>query len=325
MSFKKAFPSIATMLLVLVAGLGGYFYIFSQPVTKEAMSKTQFVVPRGQAVSVIASRLKDEGLIRSSLMFRWVVKREGLEDRLQSGSFKLSADMTPAEIAVELTQGTNDIWVTILEGWRREQIAAGLAESGLKSFDSREFLNLTIGEEGQIFPDTYLFAKESTAATVYRAIQNNFAKKVEKGLAKEVEQSERSFDDVLIMASLVEREARGYEEMRHVAGILWNRYDIGMALQTDATLQYAKGYDAQAESWWESPTGADKKLDSPFNTYLYLGLPPSPISNPGLEAIRASLDPLDTEDLYYLHDRSGAIHYGKNLEEHNANVQQYLR
>lgn len=325
MSFKKVFPPILTMFLVLVAGLVGYFYIFSQPVSSEEMSKTQFVIPRGQAVSVIASRLKDGGLVKSSIMFRWVVKQEGLEDKLQSGSFELSPSMTPAEIALKLTQGTNDIWITILEGWRREQIAASLAEYDLSSFDSREFLNLTIGQEGQIFPDTYLFAKESTAATVYHAIQNNFEKKVEVGLAKEIKQSDRSLDDALIMASMVEREAKGYEEMRHVAGILWNRYDIGMALQTDATLQYAKGYDAQAESWWESPTGVDKKVDSPYNTYLHSGLPPYPISNPGLEAIRASLNPLDTKDLYYLHDRSGAIHYGQNLEEHNANVQQYLR
>jgi len=313
------------MFLVLVAGLGGYFYIFSQPASSEEMAKSNFVVPRGQAVSVIASRLKDGGLVKSSIVFRWVVKQEGLENKLQSGSFKLSPNMTPAEIALKLTQGTDDVWVTILEGWRREQVATSLAEHDLNSFDSLEFLNLTIGQEGKIFPDTYLFAKESTAATVYQAIQSNFEKKVELGLAKEIGQSDRNFDDALIMASLVEREAKGYEEMRHVAGILWNRYDIGMALQTDATLQYVKGYDAQTESWWESPTGADKTIDSPFNTYLNSGLPPYPISNPGLEAIEASLNPLDTEDLYYLHDRSGAIHYGQNLEEHNANVQQYLR
>ena len=325
MSFKRNFTLIIMMLLVLMTGLVGYLYILSQPVSKETIIKTQFVVPRGQAVSIIASRLKDEGLIKSSIMFRLVVKQQKLESKLQSGSFQISSNMTPSEIATKLTQGTNDVWVTILEGWRREQVATSLVEYDLSNFDSQEFLNFTIGQEGQIFPDTYLFARESTTATVYRVIQDNFKKKVTVGLIDEIEQSNRSFSDALVMASMVEREARGYKEMRHVAGILWNRYDISMALQTDATLQYAKGYNTQTKSWWESPAGADKKIDSLFNTYLYSGLPPHPICNPGLEAIQASLNPLETKDFYYLHDRSGNIHYGQNLEEHNANVQQYLR
>ncbi len=312
------------MLLVLVSGLMGYFYIFSQPVST-VMDNTQFIVPKGQAVSIIASRLKDEELIKSPLVFRWVVKKEGLENRLQAGSFQLSPDMTPSEIANQLTQGTNDVWVTILEGWRREQVAAGLAEYELNSFDEDEFLNLTLGQEGRIFPDTYLFARESTAQTIYNAISNTFEKKIQFGLEDEIKDSDRSFEDALVMASIVEREARGYEEMRHVAGILWNRIDLGMALQVDATLQYAKGYDTLTQTWWDIPLGEDKKIDSPFNTYLHPGLPPQPICNPGLEAIKASLDPQKTDNLYYLHDRSGGIHYGQNLEEHNANVQKYLR
>ena len=325
MSFKKNLLPILTMLLVLVVGLGGYLSIFSQSVTQGAVDKTQFVIPRGQAVSVIANRLKDEGLIKSSLIFRLLVKQQGLENKLQSGSFQISSNMTPAQIALNLTQGTNDVWVTILEGWRREQVAASLTEYNLNNFDAQEFLDLTVGQEGQIFPDTYLFAKESTAAAIYRVIQSNFEKRVRVGLEAEIEQSARNFDDALIMASIIEREAKGYEEMRHVAGILWNRYDIDMALQADATLQYAKGYNAQTKSWWEPPTSADKKLNSPFNTYLHFGLPPDPVSNPGLEAIKAALKPLKTTDFFYLHDSSGGIHYGQNLGEHNANVQRYLR
>lgn len=324
MPFKKFFAPILIMILVLTAGIGGYVYTLSQPVSEDE-AKTQFVIPRGQAVSIIADRLKEKNLIKSSLAFRLTVKKQGLEDKLQSGSFQLSANMTPSEIATALTQGTNDIWVTILEGWRVEQVAASFAEYGLDQVKSDEFLSLTLGQEGQIFPDTYLFAKESTAATVYRAIKDNFDKKVVIGLADEIEQSPRSFDEVLVMASIVERESRGYEEMRHVAGILWNRYDMGMALQTDATLQYIKGYDSITQSWWEPPLAADKTLESPFNTYLHPGLPPRPICNPGLDAIMAVLDPALTSDLFYLHGRNGEIHYGENLEAHNANIQQYLR
>ncbi len=325
MSLKKSLFSILTILLVLGASLIGCLYVLSQPVTSEQADSIQFVIPRGQAVSVIATRLKTEGLVKSSLVFRLIVKQQGLEDKLQSGSFQISPAMTPAEIATTFTQGTDDIWVTILEGWRREQVAASLEEYSLDSFDAQEFLDLTSGQEGKIFPDTYLFSKGSTAAKIYQVIQDNFEKKVIKGLAAEIKQSERSFDDALVMASIIEREARGYQEMRHVAGILWNRYDIDMALQADATLQYAKGFDKQTQSWWESPTSNDKTLNSPFNTYLSYGLPPQPISNPGLDAIKAALNPLQTSDFFYLHDRNGEIHYGQSLEEHNANIQQYLR
>lgn len=311
------------MFLVLVVGLGGYLNLLSQPVSAET-SKTQFAIPRGQTISIIAARLEDEGLIRSSMIFRLIVKQQGLENKLQSGSFQISPNMTPAQIALKLTQGTNDVWVTIIEGWRREQIATSLVEHNLNSFDAQEFLDLSTGQEGRIFPDTYLFAKESTAATIYGVIQSNFEKKVKLGLENEIKQSARNFNDALIMASIIEREAKGYEELRHVAGILWNRYDIDMALQADATLQYAKGYDSQTQSWWESPTSADKKLNSLFNTYLHFGLPPHPVSNPGLEAIKAALKPLQTKDFFYLHGGDGEIHYGQNLEEHNANVQRYL-
>ena len=323
--FKNKFFSILVIGLVLFAAIIGYGYVLIQPVSSRPTTSTQFVVPKGQAVSVIGDRLKKTELIRSSLMFRLIVKQQGLEDKLQAGSFKLSADLSTIEIAHNLTEGTNDLWVTILEGWRREEVAASLVEAGLASFDEEEFLELTKDQEGRIFPDTYLFARESTAETVYRAIQNAFNKKVVQGLAEEIERSSHTLDEILIMASIVEREARGADEMRHVAGILWNRIDLEMALQADATLQYAKGYNTQTQSWWEAPLTADKKINSFFNTYLYPGLPPQPICNPGLDAIRAALSPAQTFNLYYLHDRSGEIHYGENLEEHNANVQQYLR
>ena len=127
------------------------------------------------------------------------------------------------------------------------------------------------------------------------------------------------------MASIVEREARGADDMQHVAGILWNRIELGMPLQADATLQYLKGYNPVEQAWWTPPLAADKSLISPYNTYLNLGLPPRPICNPGLEAIKAAAQPLSTDDLFYLHDRQGKIHYAQTLDDHNLNVDRYLR
>lgn len=325
MSLKKYLPALLIGVSVFVIVLGAYIFTLFQPVGTNGSSITQFAIPKGQAVSVIADRLRDEGLIKSPLAFRYVLKQKGLEGRLQAGSFQLSPTMSLTKIATLLTQGTNDIWVTIPEGWRREEIAASFNTQDFPEFDSKEFLNFSIGKEGQLFPDTYLFARLSTAETVYKALTNNFEKKIIEGLSKEIIQSDYEIKDALIMASIVERESRGFEEMRHVAGVLWHRIEIGMALQVDATLQYIKGYDNKTQSWWDPPTGAEKSIVSPFNTYLNPGLPPKPISNPGLEAIKAALNSQETNDLYYLHDRAGAIHYAQTLEEHNANVQRYLR
>lgn len=308
---------------VLVSAAAVIIFNFG-PADSQQLTKSSFVVPRGQAVSRIAERLADQGLIKSSWAFRLIVKKLSLEDQLQAGSFQLSPSMTLTEIAHKLTEGTNDTWVTIPEGWRREEVATSLAVS-LPAFDEQAFLNLSLNDEGRLFPDTYLFAKESTAQTVYSVLINTFENRVETGLATEITAADHDFNDVLIMASIVEREARGSEEMRHVAGILWNRIELGMALQADATLQYAAGYDATTDSWWTPPTAADKQLSSLFNTYQYPGLPPHPIASPGLVAISAALDPLSTTDLYYLHDRRGEIHYAQTLDEHNANVQRYLR
>lgn len=313
-------------LVLLVVGGGVYFWQQTQPVTDSPANNVRFVVRRGESVQSIARNLQTAGLIRNQLFFRLVVKLTDLEKTLQAGSFQLSPDMTYQEIAQALTEGTNDVWVTIPEGWRREQIAQELtAKEELTAFDEFEFLTLTEGLEGRLFPDTYLIAKESTAETIVSLLLNTFEQKVLIGFADEIAAAKRDFDQVLILASIVEREARGLEEMRHVAGILENRLELGMALQADATLQYIKGYNPSTESWWSPPRAADKNLESPFNTYLYPGLPPQPITNPGLLAISASLKPLETDNLYYLHGADGEIHYAHSLEVHNANVRQYLR
>lgn len=324
-SLQPWFTTFIASVIILLVGAGLYFYSLFQPVNQGQTETATFVIPRGQAVNVIAQRLEDAGFIRSQLVFRLVIKQQDLENKLQAGSFQLSPAMDLATLASQLTQGTNDLWVTIPEGWRREQIAQSLASQELPAFNVDEFLSLTIGLEGQLFPDTYLFARESTTATIVQVLVDNFKAKVVTGLEKEISVSPHNFSSALIMASMIEREAAGWQEMHQVAGILWHRSELGMPLQVDATLQYLTGYDETSQSWWAPPASADKQLDSPFNTYLYADLPPAPICNPGLSAIKAALDPAKTDYLYYLHDRAGGIHYAQTFKEHNANVQQYLR
>lgn len=322
---KNVWIALPLLLLAVCIMAGTAFLTLSRPVVPQATETKRFIVPRGQAISVIGERLREEGLIRNSLVFRVIVQKEGLRNKIQAGSFDLSAGMSTPEIAQALTQGTNDVWITIPEGWRREEIARSLAEQELDSFDEKEFERLTQGKEGRLFPDTYLVPRQTTEEHIVALLERTFERKILEDLATEIESSAYDFQDALIMASIVEREARGAEEMKVVAGILWNRIEIGMPLQADATLQYVKGINSQDGSWWSPPTAADKSLQSPFNTYLNPGLPPRPISNPGLNAIQAALHPTKTSYLYYIHDLEGTVRYAETLDQHNANVNRYLR
>lgn len=318
--------SIVIAVFVLMS-LVAVFVLMSllQPVSPEPAESQRFVVPKGQAVSVIGERLEEAGLIKNAYVFRYVVMRDDLSQKIQAGSFDVSPSMSVAEIAELLTKGTEDVWITILEGWRAEEIAESLESQELESFDAEEFLVLAKGNEGQLYPDTYLIPREMNSEQLYNLLISTFERKVSQGLWDEIQASDKDFDEVLVMASLVEREAKTYEQMRRVAGILWNRIDIGMALQVDATLQYAKGYDELQQSWWAPPLGVDKEISSAYNTYQNPGLPPKPICNPGLDAIKAALDPLISDDIFYIHSDDGMMYYSKTLEEHNANVNKYLR
>jgi UPF0755 protein len=244
---------------------------------------------------------------------------------MQAGSYEISPNMSLAAISERLTQGSEDIWVTFLEGWRVEEVAEYLATQDLQEFDAKAFIELASDSEGMIFPDTYLVPKESTSEQLYNLFINTFTKKVERGLEKEITADGRDLKKIIIFASLVEREARSYDDKRRVAGILQNRIDAGMPLQVDATLQYMRGYDKQGKGWWTPPTINLKDSTSPYNTYKFAGLPPGPISNPGLQAIKAVLDPLESDDLFYIHSPSGEMFYSRTLEEHNAYVNRYLR
>ncbi|MCB9801252.1 MAG: endolytic transglycosylase MltG [Pseudomonadales bacterium] len=323
MKKTSLFLGLLSGAVLLAVTAIGIVWSYFQPITAES-SEQSFVVPKGQGVNIIGQRLTEAGLIKHPLVFRYIVTTQGLGEKIQAGSFTLSPSMTPSEIAVRLTQGTEDVWITLLEGWRAEEIAEYLdSQEELTFYDKEAFLDAASDYPGMLYPDTYLIPREMEVDALVSLLVNTFESKVTNGLGEEIAASSRDFDDVLIMASVVQREARDFEQMRHVAGILWNRIDIGMALQVDATLQYVRG---NSNEWWPNPTAADKQLNSPFNTYQNRGLPPQPICNPGIEAIKATLDYLEVQDLFYIHDpETGKMYYAEDIEGHNANVNAYLR
>jgi UPF0755 protein len=321
----KIFFGVVGLFLLLAVGVSAYAYTQFLPVNSNQKETTRFAVPKGQSAAAIAKRLEAGGLIKNALAFRFEIWRSQAGQKIQEGSFSLSPAMTPAQIVHELTTSPEDVWITTLEGWRREEVAEMLAEQDLPAFDKKKFLELTKDEEGYLFPDTYLIAKLSTTQTIHDFLKSTFDKKVTVGLAKDIQASGRSFNEILTMASLIQREASDPAQMSVVSGILWNRVNAGTALNVDCTLQYIKGYNVPLQTWWAPPTAADKEQNSPFNTYKVAGLPPHPISNPGMDAIKAAINPAKTSYFYYLHDSQGQIHYARTLEEHNQNVQKYLR
>lgn len=311
-------------LVVLVSGIGAFW--FSQqltPIGPSGQTPQAFVIPKGQALSIIASRLVEEKLIKNEWAFRYVVWKEDLASDIQAGSFDLSPSMSIEQIALAMTKGTEDEWVTIPEGKRVEEIAELFGD--FSAFDKEEFIMLAKKDEGYLFPDTYLFPRLATTETVYNVLRSTFDEKMNTEVLPTINPTEEKVKEIVTLASLVEREARHPEDMKMVAGILRNRLDIGMPLQVDATLQYVKATNARGTNWWPTPLAVDKELDSPYNTYKNAGLPPNPICNPGINALIAATEPTDSEYFYYISDNSGNMHYAVTYDEHLANVQKYLR
>lgn len=326
------------ILVVLAAILGGFFWwqwaVQSASSLKPAPPEI-FVVQTGESLTSVADRLDKEGLIRSSLAFKILVLTKGLAGQIQAGDFRLRTSSTTEEIAYILTHGSLDIWLTFPEGWRREEFARRLA-ANLVEFDYQEFLDLTDEMEGYLFPDTYLIPKEASSSVAIEIFTKNFDKKFSPDLEAAAKAKGLTKKQTIIFASTVEREARDDKNRSLIAGILLKRWRKGWPLQADATVQYAKankihtGIEHSGDffkelEWWPKVTKSDLQIDSPYNTYKYKGLPPTPISNPGLASIKAVIYPKESDYWFYLADPSGTVHYAKTNEEHNENIEKYLR
>lgn len=312
---------IISLLIFVVLLVAGFIWWDNgtKPVNKSDTSQKVFVISKGEAIREVGNALKKEGLIRDPIVFFLLIKKAGNEKAIQAGDYRLSPSMSLPKIVDTLRHGTIDLWVTIPEGFRAEEIADKL-QSDLK-VDSlfREKLNAS---EGYLFPDTYLIPKDADVDMVISIMKNNFYQKIKTaGIA-----DDKNLPSTVIIASLVEREAKFANEAPLVSSVIKNRLADGMGLQIDATVQYVLGYSAYEKTWWrKNVTSQDLKINSLYNTYLYSGMPPAPISNPGINALKASASPANTNYLYYVSDSKGHLHFAKNLTEHNQNVQKYIK
>lgn len=316
---KKILP----FLTLFWVALGGLFWWGwgTSPACLANCSSKEFVVNKGESLKSVAYRLKENGFIRSPFFFELVSFLSPTRGKIQAGIFNLSPALRPSELVLKLSRGKIDLKVTLVEGLRREEMADKLVQSNLPNFQKEDFLKRTISLEGKLFPDTYLFPQSADAVKVTEVLIQNFNKKAGSLLPES-----------LILASIVEREVHG-NDRAIVAGILLKRLAAGWPMQVDATVQYAvasekcEGRNVKGEmcEWWpKNLTKNDLEIKSPYNTYLNKGLPPGPICNPGLAAIRAVINPVQTDYWYYLSDKNGVTRYAKTIEEHNQNIRRYL-
>lgn len=314
-----------TVFLIVAVALLGLIFVWWEngmsAVNKGDKDKKVFVIKQNETVREIGNSLKKENLIKDPVTFFIFVKIFGKDKNIQAGDYYLSSSMDLKTVVENLNHGTLDKWITFPEGLRAYEIAE-LLKKNLITYDE-SWKERLAQNEGYLFPDTYLIPKNADIDLIISIMRNNFDNRITSIGANSKDQS---FAENLIIASLIEREARYPEDMSLVSSVIHNRLEIGMKLDIDATVQYAVGYQEAEKKWWKKNlTVQDLKLASPYNTYKNAGLPPTPISNPGISALQAAINPTQSNYIYYVSDSKGHLHFAKTLAEHNANIQKYIK
>lgn len=317
---KNIFRSIIFIICAGIASLLWFRYTVNAPAGNDT-SPRRFVIATGEGVNTISRNLKQEGLIRNSFAFETYLWWKNFESRLIAGEYDLKPslsirDLTRVLVAGETISRERDI--TILEGWTRKDIAEYLEKEGIVK--ANNFLDATKDLEGYLFPDTYRIFKDATVQEIVVKMRANFDRKVTSEMRADIKKQKKTLDAIVIMASILEREVRTPEEQNLAADLFWRRLAIGMPLQADSTINFVVGGKRPRATY------DDLKIDSPYNTYMYRGLPPGPIGNPGLSAITAALYPTKNDYLFFLTtEDDGRAIFGKTLDEHNQNRAKYLK
>lgn len=293
------------------------------PVSRTGLELRSFVVEEGTGFREIATKLEEEGLIKSSLSFTFYVLATGAATDLKAGEYQLNSAMSIPEIAETLRAGDNrEVAVRIPEGASIYVVDRVLAEAGIlgKGTFSLYAKTQSIPVEGYLFPDTYRLYRDSTPGEVMRKMQENFDRR-----AKDLLDQAGNRTEAIIIASLLEKEVPDYKDRQIVAGILRKRLAQGMNLQVDSTICYMKQQQAGEYVTCEPITQDDLRTKNPYNTYVNAGLPPGPIGSPGLEALRAALNPIASEYWFYLSDpKTKKTIFSRTLDEHARNRVKYL-
>lgn len=277
------------------------------------------VVPSGASAAKVAQELSAAHVVRMPFALLFVWRATGAASHIHAGAYRFSKPVSVFTVAARIARGdfgVSPYRITFPEGVTVREIAQKVA-SAYPEVSVSDFVAAAGPYEGYLFPDTYIFAPDATAVSMRDAMRANFSARVAP-LSGDIAASGHTLSDIVVMASLVEKEAQTPEDKAMVAGILWNRIAKHMPLQVDAVFGYI--YDRSTFS----PSYSQLKVDSPFNTYTQLGLPPAPIDNPGMDSIMAALHPAKTGYLFYLTGTDGQMHYAKTYAQHLANERAYL-
>lgn len=321
--------AVITVAVIILFAKLNYDSVIEKPNSDNSERITIQIAP-GESVNTIINNLVRAGVLKEnwSKYFKMYLKLNDLSAKIQAGTYEIPKSLTIKEIAQTIQKSKGlDLWITIPEGLRKDEIAKILSDDlksgGNNLFDEEAFLSLTNDSEyiatlgfeypltdleGFLFPDKYAFSANESTEQVLTKLIDNFKLKVG---------TKDPYEDIII-ASMVEREGYTSEDRPIIADIIKRRYAEGWLLQIDATLLYSH------KDWKHVITKSDKEENNPYNTYKLPGLPPTPICNPGLEAINATRNPKPNDYYFYIHDTNGYAHYAKTFEEHNANVQKYL-
>jgi UPF0755 protein len=341
-SIGKIIAAIVGIIFVLVAVIAAWFaFIVFVPVnpdgpTGEVSEGIEVVVPEGAGVSGTADILEKAGVIRSAFGFTVYAALTGQSAGLQAGSYEL-APSSPPNVLTVLTAGPtvvdNEVTVTLIEGWDSNEIQEALVAAGLNMGDFGRTVDDSIVEggiaqdsvlfdgkparsslEGYLFPDTYTVFDDSTSQDLINRMVANLDSKLTDDMRQKIAESDMTFHEILTLASIVEKEVFKPEDRRVVAGIFMNRIEDEYLIQSDATVNFITGKNTTR------PSADDLLVESAYNTYLFPGLPPGPVSNPGIDAIDAVLNAEDTDYYFFLTTPENETIYSRTLDEHNAST-----
>lgn len=342
MSIQKIKFVIIILLFASAAITAGmYFYVADQvekPVEKIGFYRN-FIISTGESARQIGENLAEEGLIKDSFYFKFYLWKSGLKSSIKAGEYNLSSAMNIPGIVNIISKGKiieKEVTVFIPEGLtsaeieeilaendllKKGQLEEAVGEKKLKRYYKYDFLldkPKGASLEGYLFPDTYKFYKKTTPEEILEKILNNFDKKVDLEMRAEIARQGKTIFEVLTLASIVQEEANGASDMKIVAGIFQNRLAMGKALEADSTINFITKKNMSQALY------SDLEISSPYNTYKNIGLPPGPIDNPELDAIRAVIWPEKNSYLYFLHTPDGKAFYGKTYQNHLRNRAKYL-
>lgn len=315
MRWKLTIYIIATIIILLLV-----VFLWQVTAPRDFPQGIIYNIPTGTGLNYLSRDLYNKNIIRSPFLFKIFSVISGGTKGILAGDYDLEKNESVYNLAIRMTSADYRLMrvkFTIPEGYNIYEVAKTVS-TRLPEITEADFISKAINFEGYLFPDTYFFYINTDTNKVIQTMRDNFDKKI-ASINDQVINSGISFDDILKMASILEEEARTNESRKIISGILWKRISLGIPLQVDASFKYINGKGTK------DLTLDDLKIDSPYNSYLYKGLPPTPISNPGLNSILAAINPIKTDYLFFLTDDEGEMHYAVTFAKHLQNKELYLK